>query len=121
MTYEKKAVEELKRRYSSKVKVHYHQWIEYTDASGSHYCEPEAFIVLADRIILFEVKLTGGIAGRMQMEGLYRPLLEHIFSRPVHCLLICKWTTPDTPGPFFLSPDQFMLSGALFGTWHWLP
>jgi hypothetical protein len=110
----------LKKRFPQ-VKLNYHQWIEYSDANGPGYCEPEAWIELKDRVILFECKLTGGVAGRMQLEGLYAPLLEALLGKPVHCLLVCKWTTPDTPGPFFACVEDFMRSGARFGTWHWLP
>lgn len=121
VTYEKKAVRELKERFPAAA-VQYHRWIHYVESrNGSGYCEPEVFIELKDRLILFEMKLTGGPAGRMQLEGLYKPLLEHLFRKPVFCLLVCKWTTPATPGPFFNSPEEFMLSGAPFGTWHWLP
>jgi len=110
----------LKNRFPAAT-FHYHQWIEYNDASGHHFCEPELFVVLDDQIILFEVKLTGGEMGKRQLEGLYAPLLSFIFHRPVRCCLVCKWTTPDTPGPFFQTPDDFILSRADFGTWHWLP
>lgn len=99
----------------------YHQWIQYNDANGPGLAEPELFTVLKDRVILFEVKLTGGIAGQMQLRGLYRPLLEEIYSRRVVCCMVCKYITPDTPGPFFGSPEEFIASGEEFGTWHWLP
>jgi hypothetical protein len=57
----------------------------------------------------------------MQVEGLYKPLLEYILEKPVRCLLVCKWAGPETPGPFFHSPEEFINSGESFGTWHWLP
>lgn len=117
--YEKKAVKYLKAKWSH-AELRYHQWIKFADRNGVGWAEPELFIVLKDRVILFEMKLTGGPAGRMQMERLYKPLLEHIFKRPVHCLLVCRNVTEHTPGPRFQTPEDFIISGASFGTWHWL-
>ena len=100
---------------------HYHQWIQFTASNFNGYAEPELYCVLKDRVILFEMKLTGGIAGRMQLEGLYKPLLEFIYKKPVHCCIVCKWINTETPGPFFGSAEDFIRSGVPFGTWHWLP
>lgn len=121
LSYEKRAVRELKRRFPG-APLNYHQWIEYNDGEGNHgYCEPEVYIVLKECVLLFEMKLTGGEGGRQQMEEYYAPLLRMIYQRPVRCLLICKWVTPDTPGPFFATPESFIGGDAPFGTWHWLP
>lgn len=96
-------------------------WVQFRDGGGYGYAEPDGWIEYPDRIFLFECKLTGGVAGKMQMEGLYKPLLEKIFGKPCVCLLICKWINPGTPGPFFGSPEDFLRSGERFGTWQWLP
>jgi hypothetical protein len=120
LSYEKKAVREVKNRLSA-VSWHYHQWIQFSDRQGNGYAEPELFCVLKDRVILFEMKLTGGVAGRMQLEGLYKPLLEFIFKKPVHCCIVCKWITNATPGPFVNGPEDFIQQGLKYGTWHWLP
>lgn len=110
---------ELETRWGN-LDIHYHEWIRFHDANGTGHAEPEAYLVLKDRIVLFEAKLTGGIAGKMQMEGLYKPLLENIYRRPVVCLMICKNVAPDTPHPRYDSPEAFMSSGRPFGVWHWL-
>lgn len=119
MSYEKRAIRELKN--SNLGTVHYHKWIEFVDANGRGYCEPEAFIEYSDRIVLFECKLTGGPSGKIQMLDLYKPVLEHIFKKPVDCLMVCKWVRPDTPGPFVKSVEEFLLSKRSFATWQWLP
>jgi len=55
------------------------------------------------------------------MENLYKPLLEHIFGKPVRCLLICKYNTTETPGPFVSSIEDFISTEGLgFATWHWM-
>lgn len=114
-------VKELRSRLP--VDVIHHQWIAFhTEESGKiQWAEPEGWIELKDRVILFECKLTGGPHGRLQMEALYKPLLEHLLKKPVFCLLICRHLTPMTPGPFFTGPVEFALSQEPFGTWHWLP
>lgn len=113
-------VKELRKILPCEV-VH-HQWISFhTEDSGKmQWAEPEGWIELKDRVILFECKLTGGPHGKLQMEGLYKPLLEHIIGKPVYCLLICKNLTPSTPGPFYAGPIEFAMSEQPFGTWHWL-
>lgn len=96
----------------------YHQWIEYLDANGKGWAEPEAYYVAEDRIILVECKLTGGPGGREQLENLYAPLLSHIYKKPVHCLLICRNVTVETPGPYVASIEDFIQQELMFGTWH---
>lgn len=118
MAYEKKAMRELKERL--KVPLNYHTWLRFTDANGTGHCEPEAFIELRDEIILFEMKLTGGHYGRLQMEGLYKPLLEFIYKKPVRCLMVCRNVTPATPRPLVHSPEEFMLGNLPFAVWQWL-
>lgn len=110
----------LKNRWPE-AEQHYHQWIEFNDANGRGYAEPEVFIVLKECVFLVECKRTGGVAGQLQLTHLYAPLLEFIYKRPVRCLLVCKWSNPGTPGPFYNSPEAFLTSGAAFGTWQWLP
>jgi hypothetical protein len=116
-SYEKKLVRSLKRNFPQ---AKYHQWIHFMDATGPHYCEPELFIERKAEVILLEAKLTGGPLGRMQMEGLYKPLLEKIIGKPVRCLLVCKNVTVETPGPFIASLEAFINSDLPFATWHWL-
>lgn len=99
---------------------HYHQWIEFVDKNGRGLAEPELYAVLRDCVVLFEMKLTGGPAGKMQLEGLYAPLLQHIYGKPVLCMLVCRGVIPGTPGPY-MEPLQFFQSGLSFATWHWLP
>lgn len=99
----------------------YHQWLLFQDRLGTGYCEPEAFIEFPTRVLLVEAKLTGGPAGRSQMLDLYVPLLEALLHKPVFSLLICKWLTPTTPGPYFSGPEDFLQAGTRFGTWHFLP
>lgn len=96
----------------------YHQWIEFFADGKRGWAEPEFFVEFSTQVILMECKLTGGILGKIQMEWLYKPLLQAILGKPVRCLLVCKYLTQDTPGPFFNSPEAFFASDEPFGTWH---
>lgn len=98
---------------------HYHQWIEYWDSSGQHWCEPEFFAILPTEVLLVECKRTGCNYGVQQMEGLYAPLLAHLFLRPVRCLQVCKIVTRDTPGPYVDDLAAFINSSLPRATWHW--
>lgn len=128
--FEKKAVAELIKRFGKASaeggkafftgNFVYHQWFQYFDKKGMGFCECDGFLELESEVILFEVKLTGGPHGKMQMEGLYKPLLEKTLSKPVRCLLVVKNFTAATPGPTFKSPEDFIKSSAAYGCWHWL-
>lgn len=101
--------------------IHYHQWITYRETASDkfHWCEPDIFLVARDCVLLVEIKLTGCAEATVQMFGLYAPLLEAIYSRPVRCLQVCKWTSEDTPGPFHQSAEHFISSADPCGTWNW--
>lgn len=58
-------------------------WIHFVDANGRGYAQPDQFLVLEDKIILFETKLTETDTAKEQTMELYVPLLERIFARPV--------------------------------------
>lgn len=119
MAFERKVVKAINRMELGQ--LNYHQWVQYHDENlGAGFCEPEAFFIFPKKIVLFEAKLTGGPLGKLQMEWLYKPLLEFIFKRPVVCLLVCKYKTADTPGPFVASPEEFLAKEFSFATWHWI-
>lgn len=83
----------------------YHQWIQWSDALGTHVCEPDAFVPLVDRLILFEMKLTASLHGVAQLD-LYAELLARIYARPVVRVLVCKSLAPGVPGPFVDTLDE---------------
>lgn len=66
------------------------QWIAFVDANGPGHARPDYFITFEDRIILFECKLSQTEHAFLQIDGLYRPLLKHIFNRPVVGVQVCK-------------------------------
>lgn len=117
MSFEKKAIREIRKRFSNVV---YHQWLTYHADGKKGLAEPEGWIEFENEVLLFECKLTGNLYGQKQMEGLYKPLLEHLLGKPVRCLLICRGVTPETPLPFIDGPEAFLVSDLDFATWHLL-
>lgn len=85
--------------------LRYHQWIEWSDALGTHVCEPDAYVVQPSRVILFEMKLTASLHGVAQLD-LYAELLARIYARPVVRVLVCKSLAPGVPGPFVDTLDE---------------
>ena len=59
----------------------YAQWIEFTDAAGHGWAQPDWFVVVAPerRLIIGECKLTQTPVAWKQMAELYAPLLKAIF------------------------------------------
>lgn len=96
------------------------QWIYYQDTTGVHYAQPDHYVALEDKILLFECKLTQRRTAETQLELLYAPLLIHIFSRPVICVQVCKVLrlppVQEIRGPEDL--EHIVPKGPL--TWHWL-
>lgn len=99
------------------------QWIEFHDANGPGYAQPDHFLALRSRIVLFECKLTETGRGYDQLEDLYSPLLEEIYLRPVVRILTCKnlarldfsrWEVAGIREAVLTQETAKIL------TWHWL-
>lgn len=99
------------------------QWIEFEDEEGFGYAQPDVFLVLPSRIILFECKLSETLRGHTQLSSLYSPLLEEIYLRPVVKILACKnltrlekhrWEVDGIRGAVLTAESDRIL------TWHWI-
>jgi hypothetical protein len=96
------------------------QWIEFRDANGPGYAQPDFFLPGPHSTILFESKLTETEWGHMQIALLYRPLLNHIFRRPVVGVLVCK-TLTRRPTSLIHDPAQLLDTTAeITHIWHYL-
>lgn len=58
-------------------------WFMFEDANGEGFAQPDHFLLQPEQIILFECKLSQNSTAWPQMEYLYKPLLAHMFKRPV--------------------------------------
>lgn len=100
---------------------HVGQWIEYADASGRHYAQPDVYVVLDEITICIECKLTQSEAALFQIADLYRPLLTKIYGRPVVGVVACRNLVYD-PGRWRIGAITEVLSHRQPDTfvWHWL-
>lgn len=73
-------------------------WFEFLDSSGPGYCQPDIWGPDGKGgIVVLECKLTWTLSARLQIQGLYGPVLEHIFKCPARGVIICKNLLPTTP------------------------
>lgn len=100
--------------------LRFHEWISYEDHGHQRAAEPDCFAALADWVLLLEFKLTGSRYGYNQCLGLYVPLLTILFNKPVYSLQVCKNLTPETPGPFVYSVEDFLADPQPYATLQWL-
>jgi len=75
------------------------QWIRFQDESGWHYCRPDSIIDTWDRVIVVEAKLSlRQLPKALAQLRLYRPLLGHIFNKPVAGIVAFKHWILDSDG-----------------------
>lgn len=70
--------------------LHEGRWIFFEDSNGRGFAQPDFFVALKGRVIVFEAKLSQCESGLAQIDGLYRPLLRHLSGLPVVGVMICK-------------------------------
>lgn len=98
------------------------QWIEFEDENGIGCCQPDHFVVLDHCGIVFESKLTQTFGAVEQINNLYRPVLELIFSRPFLGVQCCKNLVID-PGAGLLHQPRMLPTfkpSRRVWTWHHL-
>jgi hypothetical protein len=71
-------------------------WFEFCDANGRGYCQADALIIQPDLVVVLECKLTDVPQADLQLEGLYKPVLEHIYKRRVHGVVVTRHLTRTT-------------------------
>jgi hypothetical protein len=69
---------------------YYEQWL---NISGTQR-QPDLFVVLDDRTLLFEFKLSFTLEGIQQLQNIYAPALGSIFQRPVVCCQVARNLRP---------------------------
>lgn len=91
------------------------QWLYFEDDGGPGHAQPDHFIVRPDSVLLLECKLTQTDLAWEQVEGLYSPLLKHLFNLPVVGVQVCR-NLRRADSSLVHSP-----AGLRHGsTWHWI-
>lgn len=83
------------------------QWILFADSNGIGWAQPDAYLVMKERILLVECKLTQSDEATPQMISLYLPLLRKIYDTPILCLQVCK-NLRYVPKKFVESPQELL-------------
>lgn len=112
-TYEKKIGKLVKRTYPDLISG---QWFEYYDNNGRGYCQIDHYLVFNEQVLVLECKLTQTSVAWGQMHELYKPVLEHMYKRPVTCVQVCKHVVDRTPTISELS-EALAKPGSYF-LWH---
>lgn len=99
-----------------------HQWFNFRDENGWGAAQADVFLVLPDRVVLFECKLTENPKAFTQMVNLYSPLLRRIFRKPITRIQVCKNLRAGLRRVEVSSLEE-AVSAPLERTftWHWLP
>ena len=76
-------------------------WLRYEDANGRGWAQPDHFVLLDDRLLLLECKLSQTLDAWHQLEAIYAPLLRWIFGRPVVTIGVFRFlvSAPELPLP----------------------
>lgn len=85
------------------------QWIRFKDSLGFGHAQPDHYVVMSDRVLLFEDKLSQTVEARAQCLGLYVPLLQFIYKRPVCAIQVFKnwrYTTVCLDHPLQATPGE---------------
>lgn len=71
------------------------QWVEFWDAGGKGWCQPDLILDTQLGLVVLEAKYTWTEEGHQQIERLYVPVLEKIFARPVVGMVVCRTLVPE--------------------------
>jgi hypothetical protein len=95
-------------------------WIEFRDRNGTGFAQPDFFLPGPHSVLVFESKLTETDGGYSQIAALYRPLLRHIYQRPVVGILVCK-TLIRRPDRLISAPAELLdTTEEATYLWHFL-
>jgi len=121
LRYQAKA-EAWVKGYFDQSEVHIGQWLQYEDASGMHWCQPDAWVVWKNplrpeksAVVVFEFKARHTPEAWYQLK-LYGPLLGELYGLPVVLVEMTKSYDPFEVWPekgFKLALDVAEFMGVL--------
>lgn len=117
LRYERSLAEELEH-----IGAKHGQWFEFEDANGHGYAQADFVMRSGAGVAVLEAKYTWTMDGHVQLERLYRPLVERVWELEVLPILVCKKLVPEA--------KRYRISGTLsdalrdakdgHAIWHWL-
>lgn len=97
LAFERKFAREVEKRWGSCAVPS--QWLYFRDANGPGYAQPDVYVELANRVLVFECKLTYTPAAWRQLYKLYAPLLGELLQKRVVCVQVCRNLFDKSVGP----------------------
>ena len=86
-------------------------WFKYHDSLGSHWAQPDSVVLLADRTIVVESKLSLRRldTALAQLYRLYIPILWTVFEKPVFPIVAFKhWVAEHSAFPTLDNPKEIL-------------
>jgi hypothetical protein len=119
LTFQRKAEKEISKIWPE---AQHGVWVSFVNGQSFHWAQFDSIVVLEDKVLVFETKLTQCLAGIEELQTLYRPLAAKLFSRPTIGIMICKNLKLD-PGERLLRKPEALTEfkpGHMVWTWHHL-
>lgn len=66
------------------------QWFQFIDQNGHGTCQTDLLLEFPELVVVLEAKYTWTMQGHVQVERLYRPVVERALGKPCFGLVICK-------------------------------
>lgn len=66
------------------------QWFQFIDRDGHGTCQTDLLLEFPELVVVLEAKYTWTIMGHVQVERLYKPVVEKAFGKPCVGLVVCK-------------------------------
>lgn len=97
-------------------------WIEFTDAHGRRWCQPDA-VFMGDTNIVFEIKYKHCADAWFQLWRLYIPVLEHLYGKSFCGVEVVKWLDPAVQFPerYIMLKEPFKPQAGVTGVHVWNP
>jgi hypothetical protein len=97
------------------------QWWEFEDRRGLGFCQTDLVIVGREAALVLEVKYTWTPDAWVQLECLYKPVLELALRRPVFGAQCCRVLRPENDGVVVTGVKEALLAARTGGrvTLHW--
>ena len=123
IAYEKVVGRELKRQVkdgSLDGELFLGQWLLFSDQNGIGWAQPDAYLLMKDKILLLEAKLTQSDSATPQLLSLYLPLLRQIYNLPILCAQVCH-NLRYVPKKLVESPQEILANpGPGVFVWHFI-
>ena len=75
------------------------QWLRFCAANGPDWAQPDHYLVLRDRVLLLECKLSQTPAAWHQLDRVYAPLLRRLYGLPIVAVGVFNYLVAAPEGP----------------------